>query len=309
MTRGSVLFYSGSVYHGGGANRSDTTPHRPQHHLQRGVAAPGGEPVPLGASRGGRRRCRPSLLRLMGYDRGAYALGYIDDLRDPIEAVRPGIGSTGFAARPDVASRGPGRGVARVARSVGSQRRLATGVARATGSNQVRVGAGTVGVVPVEIREARVDDYDDLYVAFSRIVGRRGGVPAGGTAHACANSTTTGSTTPRRCAVARSAAISSAAYYVKPNFVGRAPRTSPTPATSCWRPTGALGSGAPGRAFARGGTSPRLRRHAVQPGLRVQPGPGHVHAGSASPRWAASLTPSTARTRSSTGAASRTSTT
>ena len=32
------------------------------------------------------------LLRLMGYDRGAYALGYIDDLRDPIEAVRPGIG-------------------------------------------------------------------------------------------------------------------------------------------------------------------------------------------------------------------------
>jgi hypothetical protein len=24
-------------------------------------------------------------------------LGYIDDLRDPIEAVRPGLGSTGFA--------------------------------------------------------------------------------------------------------------------------------------------------------------------------------------------------------------------
>jgi hypothetical protein len=33
----------------------------------------------------------------MGYDRGAYALGYIDDPRDPIEAVRPGTGSTGFA--------------------------------------------------------------------------------------------------------------------------------------------------------------------------------------------------------------------
>jgi len=37
------------------------------------------------------------LLRLMGYARGAYALGYIDDLRDPIEAVRPGAGSLGFA--------------------------------------------------------------------------------------------------------------------------------------------------------------------------------------------------------------------
>jgi hypothetical protein len=32
----------------------------------------------------------------MGYDRGAYALGYIDDLRDPIEAVLPGVGSVGF---------------------------------------------------------------------------------------------------------------------------------------------------------------------------------------------------------------------
>ena len=43
------------------------------------------------------------LLRVMGYDRGAYALGYIDDLRDPIEAVRPGTGTaglrTGSAAR------------------------------------------------------------------------------------------------------------------------------------------------------------------------------------------------------------------
>ena len=27
------------------------------------------------------------LLRLMGYARGAYALGYIDDLRDPLEAL------------------------------------------------------------------------------------------------------------------------------------------------------------------------------------------------------------------------------
>jgi hypothetical protein len=33
----------------------------------------------------------------MGYTRGAYALGYIDDLRDPIEAVLPGYGNVGFA--------------------------------------------------------------------------------------------------------------------------------------------------------------------------------------------------------------------
>jgi ectoine hydroxylase-related dioxygenase (phytanoyl-CoA dioxygenase family) len=27
------------------------------------------------------------LLRLMGYARGAYALGYVDDLRDPLDAL------------------------------------------------------------------------------------------------------------------------------------------------------------------------------------------------------------------------------
>ena len=35
-----------------------------------------------------------SLLRLMGYAQGAYALGYIDDGRDPIEIVRPELSRT-----------------------------------------------------------------------------------------------------------------------------------------------------------------------------------------------------------------------
>jgi hypothetical protein len=38
------------------------------------------------------------LLRLMGYDRGAYSLGYIDDRRDPIAAVLPDVGDIGYAA-------------------------------------------------------------------------------------------------------------------------------------------------------------------------------------------------------------------
>ena len=33
-------------------------PHRPEHHLQRGLAAPGGEPVPLGPPGGGRDAAR-----------------------------------------------------------------------------------------------------------------------------------------------------------------------------------------------------------------------------------------------------------
>jgi ectoine hydroxylase-related dioxygenase (phytanoyl-CoA dioxygenase family) len=36
------------------------------------------------------------LLRLMGYARGAYALGYVDDLRDPIEVLKAGATGDGF---------------------------------------------------------------------------------------------------------------------------------------------------------------------------------------------------------------------
>ena len=36
------------------------------------------------------------LLKLIGYRRGAYALGYVDDLRDPIEIVRPDLRKLGM---------------------------------------------------------------------------------------------------------------------------------------------------------------------------------------------------------------------
>ncbi len=97
MARGSVLFYSGSVYHGGGANHSDATRIglnitynvgwlRQEENQYLSVPREVAETLPI------------ELLRVMGYDRGAYALGYIDDLRDPIEAVRPGTGTAGFGA-------------------------------------------------------------------------------------------------------------------------------------------------------------------------------------------------------------------
>ncbi len=96
MARGSVLFYSGSVYHGGGANRSGAT--RIGLNITYNVAwLRQEENQYLSVPHEVARTLPTDLLRLMGYDRGAYALGYIDDLRDPIEAVRPGTGSTGFA--------------------------------------------------------------------------------------------------------------------------------------------------------------------------------------------------------------------
>jgi ectoine hydroxylase-related dioxygenase (phytanoyl-CoA dioxygenase family) len=95
MKTGSVLLYTGSLYHGAGANRSD--------HTRRGVNITYSVSwlrqeenqylaVPLETA----RTLPVDLLRLMGYARGAYALGYVDDLRDPIEVVRPDLGSTGL---------------------------------------------------------------------------------------------------------------------------------------------------------------------------------------------------------------------
>ena len=41
----------------------------------------------------------------MGYARGAYALGYVDDLRDPIEVLRPADGTQSFGDLPAAAAR------------------------------------------------------------------------------------------------------------------------------------------------------------------------------------------------------------
>jgi ectoine hydroxylase-related dioxygenase (phytanoyl-CoA dioxygenase family) len=95
MERGSVLIYTGSLYHGAGANRSDHTRRganitysaswlRQEENQYLAVPFEVARTLPL------------ELLRLMGYSRGAYALGYVDDLRDPIEVVRPDLGSTGL---------------------------------------------------------------------------------------------------------------------------------------------------------------------------------------------------------------------
>ena len=97
MERGSVLVYSGSVYHGGGANRSEET--RTGINITYNLAwLRQEENQYLSVPREVAETLPDDLLRLMGYARGAYALGYVDDLRDPIEVVRPGAGSLGFRA-------------------------------------------------------------------------------------------------------------------------------------------------------------------------------------------------------------------
>lgn len=57
----------------------------PMAHLPAGTeAAAVAEALPL------------ELLNLVGYDRGANSLGYVDDLHHPLEAISAGLGSVGL---------------------------------------------------------------------------------------------------------------------------------------------------------------------------------------------------------------------
>jgi ectoine hydroxylase-related dioxygenase (phytanoyl-CoA dioxygenase family) len=97
MTAGSCLLYTGKVYHGGGANRSDET--RTGLNITYDVGwLRQEENQYLSVPHDVAVTLPDDLLRLMGYRIGAYALGYIDDVRDPIEAVRPSTGAMSFGA-------------------------------------------------------------------------------------------------------------------------------------------------------------------------------------------------------------------
>ncbi|MGZ8762011.1 MAG: phytanoyl-CoA dioxygenase family protein [Acidimicrobiia bacterium] len=95
MERGSVLLYTGALYHGGGANRSTAARNgvnitysvgwlRQEENQYLTVPAEIARDLP------------DDLLRMIGYAPGAYALGYVDDLRDPIAALRGGAPGSSF---------------------------------------------------------------------------------------------------------------------------------------------------------------------------------------------------------------------
>jgi len=90
MSKGSVLFYTGSVYHGAGANRSN--------HDRIGLQfiynlswLRQEENQYLACPLEIARTLPVELLRLMGYARGAFSLGYVGDLMDPLQVVHPEI--------------------------------------------------------------------------------------------------------------------------------------------------------------------------------------------------------------------------
>jgi ectoine hydroxylase-related dioxygenase (phytanoyl-CoA dioxygenase family) len=95
MPAGSLLFYTGALYHGGGANTSTVTRYglnityavswlRQEENQYLSVPADLARTLPV------------PLLRLMGYARGAYALGYVDDMRDPLDVLLDGNSGVGL---------------------------------------------------------------------------------------------------------------------------------------------------------------------------------------------------------------------
>ena len=87
MPAGSVFVYTGAVYHGGGANRSRATRYGLNLTYARSWLRQEENQylsVPLEVA----RELPDELLKLIGYQRGAYALGYVDDVRDPLDALR-----------------------------------------------------------------------------------------------------------------------------------------------------------------------------------------------------------------------------
>jgi ectoine hydroxylase-related dioxygenase (phytanoyl-CoA dioxygenase family) len=87
MSRGSVLFYDGKVLHGGGANRSVGV--RRGVNITYAVGWVRQEEnqflaCPLDIA----RTLDDDLLKMMGYQQGAFALGYVGDQQDPLSLLR-----------------------------------------------------------------------------------------------------------------------------------------------------------------------------------------------------------------------------
>ena len=92
MPAGSIVLYTGRTVHGGGANTTDSR--RVGINIDYALGWLRQEEnqylsVPLEVA----RELPEDIQRLMGYRQGAYALGYIDDSRDPIEVLRPTDGA------------------------------------------------------------------------------------------------------------------------------------------------------------------------------------------------------------------------
>ncbi|QLF94944.1 phytanoyl-CoA dioxygenase family protein [Pseudomonas sp. ABC1] len=90
MKRGSALFYTGKIYHGAGANRSDGI--RQAINITYAVGwVRQEENQYLSTPREIARTLPDDLLKVMGYQYGCFAIGYTRDFEDPLVALREDV--------------------------------------------------------------------------------------------------------------------------------------------------------------------------------------------------------------------------
>lgn len=95
MPKGSVVLYTGRTIHGGGANRSAKVRRALNVDYVLGWLRQE-ENQYLSCPPDIARGLPESIQRLAGYSMGAYALGYMDDVRDPMTMLRGDSGTSSF---------------------------------------------------------------------------------------------------------------------------------------------------------------------------------------------------------------------
>ncbi|MCV7357397.1 phytanoyl-CoA dioxygenase family protein [Mycolicibacterium fluoranthenivorans] len=97
MSRGSVLLYSGKIVHSGAANRSDRVRRAININYCVGWVRQE-ENQFLSVPHEVARTLDDDLLKLIGYQEGAWAMGYFRDFEDPLRAIRGDEVAYGFDA-------------------------------------------------------------------------------------------------------------------------------------------------------------------------------------------------------------------
>ena len=95
MSRGSVLIYTGKIVHSGGANRSDKVRRAINVNYCVGWVRQE-ENQFLSVPPEVARTLGDDLLKLIGYQEGAWAMGYFRDFEDPLRAIRGDAVAYGF---------------------------------------------------------------------------------------------------------------------------------------------------------------------------------------------------------------------
>ena len=95
MPKGSVVIYTGRTIHGGGANRGDAVRRALNVDYVLGWLRQE-ENQYLSCPPAVARELPERLQKLAGYSMGAYALGYVDDVRDPLAVLNGRHGGSSF---------------------------------------------------------------------------------------------------------------------------------------------------------------------------------------------------------------------